>query len=229
MNPIGLNLCFVYYLLLNSHLILATRFSYYWYLVFILLTLNMQYFLAEISFINLFLACRNHGFDDFWSRVIFVDEKTFRSDVQGRLHCWRSANTRYRPENLNLTHHSGHVSLNMFGWMWSGGVGELTTIEGRFTGEEYVTILEDVLLPTVRAMALPPPEPIYLVQDNCPVHKSRVVAQWFDAHPVFVNLFWPARSPDLNPIENLWGDMVNEWHHQNERTPAALERHCMAV
>lgn len=90
----------------------------------------------------------------------------------------KKRNIRYQQEHLNLTHHSGHVSLNMFGWMWSGGVGELTTVGGRFTGENYVTILEDVLLLTVYAMARLRPEPIYLVQDNCHDHKSRVVTQF---------------------------------------------------
>lgn len=66
--------------------------------------------------------------------MIFVDEKSFRSDVSGRLHCWRPNNTRYEVQNLNLTHHSGHISSHFFGWMWAEGVGELTKIDGRFTG-----------------------------------------------------------------------------------------------
>lgn len=31
---------------------------------------------------------------DFWSRVIFSDEKTFQSTNHGRLHCWRMNGTR---------------------------------------------------------------------------------------------------------------------------------------
>lgn len=31
---------------------------------------------------------------DFWGRVIFTDEKTFRSTSHGRLHCWRRNDTR---------------------------------------------------------------------------------------------------------------------------------------
>ena len=32
---------------------------------------------------------------DFWSRVVFTDEKTFRSSDHGRKHVWRMDNTRY--------------------------------------------------------------------------------------------------------------------------------------
>ena len=89
--------------------------------------------------------------------------------------------------------------------------------------------LEDVLLPTIRAMAFPHPEHIFLLQDNnCPVHKCNDVTAWFRDHQEFTVIEWPTRSPDLNPIENLWGIMVKECTDRNERTPDVLERHYRA-
>ena len=52
---------------------------------------------------------------------------------------------------------------------------------------------------------------------------------WFRDHQEFTVIDWPSRSPDLNPIEILWGIMVNEWTDRNERTPDVLERHYMEV
>jgi hypothetical protein len=41
-------------------------------------------------------------------------------------------------------------------------------------------------------------------QDNAVIHKSGHSLAWF-AEKSIPLLDWPARSPDLNPIENLWG------------------------
>lgn len=63
-------------------------------------------------------------------------------------------------------------------------------------------------------------------KDNCPVHKARVVQRWFEERREQIELLpWPALSPDLNPIENIWALIVNAWEPENERTRAHLLQH----
>lgn len=100
----------------------------------------------------------------FWARVVFSDEKTFASTSHGQLHCWRRNNTRYARQHIYEQARSGHVTCNVWGWVNLYTLGELTEIQGRFTADQYLEILEEVMVPTVRAMALPYPERILFMQ-----------------------------------------------------------------
>ncbi|KAG8232935.1 hypothetical protein J437_LFUL011044 [Ladona fulva] len=61
-------------------------------------------------------------------------------------------------------------------------------------------------MPSVRILY---PDHFIFQQDNSHVHTCKEAKNWFLENRI-QQLSWPARSPDLNPIENIWGIMVRE-------------------
>lgn len=159
--------------------------------------------------------------------VIFTDEKTFKSDKDGRKILWRRDGERYKNCNLLPCRTSGRITVGYWGWMSSMGPGELVEIAGRNNSHDYLDILENVMLPTVRVAY--PHEHIYFVQDNSAVHRARIVQNWFQNQVNMTVIDWPAKSPDLNPIENLWGHMVLNWDSSNIKSKANLDNVVMST
>ncbi|GBN16435.1 Transposable element Tcb2 transposase [Araneus ventricosus] len=115
----------------------------------------------------------------------------------------------------------GHGGLIMvWGVFSSQFLGSLVLVPTSLDAIRYIEFLGDHLHPFM--LYCHPHGNGVLHQDNCTSHRSRLATAWFDEHSSdFYVINLPLRSPDLNPIENLW-DVLEKGVKAHHTTPATL-------
>ncbi|GFY36506.1 transposable element Tc1 transposase [Trichonephila clavipes] len=150
------------------------------------------------------LWCREHRNwrDNEWGRVLFTDESRFSlSSDSHHILIWRERGSRNHPSNIIERDRYGGRGVLVWGGIMLGSRTDLHIFDaGSVNGTRYCN---EILLPYVRlfrdAMGLQ----FLFMADNAPCHRTVAAEQLLESEDI-ERMDWPARSPDLIPIEHVW-------------------------
>ncbi|KAI3363947.1 hypothetical protein L3Q82_001564 [Scortum barcoo] len=155
-----------------------------------------------------------------WRPVLFTDESRFTlSTCDRRDRVWRRRGERSAACNILQHDRFGSGSVMVWGGISLGGRTALHVLaRGSLTAIRY---RDEILRPLVRPYAGAVGPGFLLMQDNARPHVAGVCQQFLQDEGIDA-MDWPARSPDLNPIEHIW-DIMSRSIHQRHVAPQTVQ------
>lgn len=154
---------------------------------------------------------------DQWKKVIWSDEKKFNSDgPDGYEYYWHDLR---KEEQFLSRRQQGGPSVMVWTGFGAHGKCNVAILTGKVNALKYQNALEHHFLPFKNNLN---GKEVVFQQDNASVHTAKTTKQWLTDHHI-AQLPWPSKSPDLNPMENVWGIIVRRVYADGKQYGTAEE------
>ena len=143
-----------------------------------------------------------------WKIVIFTDEKKFKLSGPDGYAYYLHDISKNEPELLSPTKRQEKGFMVWAGFSSLGQI-ELIILDRLINAETYSNYFNNVILPAIHQKH---GETFIFQQDNAPIHFANTTQNWMDLQNI-ERIKWPSNSPDLNPMENIWGIISHKVYH----------------